>query len=343
MHQVELRARRDRPEVVRHHEARKAVAVSALALAVVAGLLVVGARRDNSVNQAAVLLGAAAPASAASAAGDLVGAPELAPAEEAAALAAVEPIEGAPTLAPDCRIAADSLRYGDSGPDVSCLQQALIRDGYLNATMTGAYDTETTAAVKELQESEALFVDGVTGRETALFLSVWRDEYANVVRTPPPTPGTYDSMGYELSPVASMGADAPPLPEDSGTGRRVVYSREEQRVWAVADDGTIIRSWLVTGSKYDNETPGTHTVYSRSEQSTAWNGAAILPLMIRYLKTDIGAIGFHGIPRHVADNSAYQTDAELGTRLSGGCQRQNNLDAQFMWAFADVGTTVVVV
>jgi hypothetical protein len=89
--------------------------------------------------------------------------------------------------------------------------------------------------------------------------------------------------------------------------------------------------------------PGFHEVYSRSEESTAWNGQAVLPLMIRYQKTDIGAIGFHAIPIHVSDGTVYQTDAELGTRLSGGCQRQNNLDAQFLWAFADVGTPVVVV
>ena len=86
-----------------------------------------------------------------------------------------------------------------------------------------------------------------------------------------------------------------------------------------------------------------HEVYSRSEWSTAWNGQAKLPLMIRYQKTDIGAIGFHGIPTHVSDGSAYQTEAELGTRLSGGCQRQANPDAAFLWAFAPVGTTVVVI
>jgi len=65
-------------------------------------------------------------------------------------------------------------------------------------------------------------------------------------------------------------------------------------------------------------------------------------LMIRYQKTEIGHIGFHAIPLHVADNSPYQTTDELGTRLSGGCQRQHNLDAKFLWAFADIGTTVVV-
>lgn len=64
--------------------------------------------------------------------------------------------------------------------------------------------------------------------------------------------------------------------------------------------------------------------------------------MVRWLKTDIGAIGFHALPRHVEDDSLYQTDDELGTRLSGGCQRQVDLDADFTWDFAQVGTKVVV-
>jgi hypothetical protein len=32
----------------------------------------------------------------------------------------------------------------------------------------------------------------------------------------------------------------------------------------------------------------------------------------------------------------------LGTRLSGGCTRQADLDADFMWDFAQIGTTVIV-
>ena len=132
------------------------------------------------------------------------------------------------------------------------------------------------------------------------------------------------------------------LPADSGSGKRVVYSRTGQRVWAVDKNDRVVRSWLVSGSKYNNEVPGTHEVYSRSEVSTAWNGKAFLPHMIRWLKTDIGNIGFHGIPRHVSDGSRYEKDSELGTRLSGGCQRQADLDADFMWDFAQIGTKVVV-
>ena len=241
-----------------------------------------------------------------------------------------------------CTIGAQSIRLSSQGDGVICLQQALADEGYYDGAIDGDFDNPTLSAVMVYQEDQGLFVDGVVGRESAIQLEIWPDEESLVVRTPPPPDGAMDSMGYRLSPVASVGADAPPLPDNSGEGRRVVYDRAGQRTWAVGDNGEIIRSWLVTGSQYSNEMPGTHTVYSRSEMSTAWNGQAWLPQMIRYQRTEIGHIGFHAIPLHVSDNSPYQGTDELGTRLSGGCQRQHNLDAAFMWAFADVGTTVVV-
>ena len=243
----------------------------------------------------------------------------------------------------DCTISLDTLRVGASGPNVTCLQAALASAGLYDGPQSGEFDNATYAAVRQAQEERDLFVDGVVGRETAISLGVWPDEESFVIRTPKPPAGAVDLMGYPLSSVSSAGSDAPPLPENSGSGRRIVYERAGQRVWAVGKDGSIIRSWLISGSKYSNETPGTHEVYSRSDMSTAWNGKAWLPQMVRYLRTDIGHIGFHAIPLHVEDDSPYQTEAELGTRLSGGCQRQANRDAAFLWDFAQVGTTVVVV
>ncbi|MBI4884021.1 MAG: peptidoglycan-binding protein [Actinobacteria bacterium] len=242
-----------------------------------------------------------------------------------------------------CIMVERSVNLGSSGPTVECLQTALKTDGIYTGAVTGVYDDATYAAVKALQLREDLFVDGLAGRETGLFLGIWPDEESLVVRTPAPAPGAVDLLGYPMSTVSSAGADAPPLPPDSGSGRRLVYSRAGQRIWAVDEDGQILRSWLISGSKYGNETPGTHQVYSRSEVSTAWNGKAYLPQMVRWLKTDIGAIGMHSIPIHVSDNTVYQTEAELGTRLSGGCQRQAPADADFVWAWADIGTVVVVV
>ena len=248
-----------------------------------------------------------------------------------------------PTGDEPCVMTELSLAGGDTGPSVTCLQEALIVAGFLDTAATGVYDNATASAVERLQTDRDLFVDGKTGRETALSLGVWPDENSLVIRTPPPAPGAVDLLGYELSSVATSGPDTPPLPPNSGSGRRLVYERAGQRIWAVGEDNVVIRSWLVSGSKYNNETPGTHAVYSRSDVSTAWNGKAFLYKMVRWLKTDIGAIGFHALPIHRADNTPYQTDAELGTRLSGGCQRQANLDADFTWDFAQIGTPVIVI
>jgi hypothetical protein len=256
----------------------------------------------------------------------------------------VPDLDGSDLTATDsCLMKVLTLRIGDTNDSVSCLQQALVDGGFYSGAVTGQFDAATFGAVEAMQADRDLFVDGVVGRETAISLGIWPDEESFVVRTPNPPSGAVDLMGFPLSSVASAGDDAPPLPPDSGSGRRLVYDRAGQRVWAIGKDGEIIRSWLVSGSKYSNELPGTHEVYSRSEMSTAWNGKAYLPKMVRWLKTDIGAIGFHSIPLHVDDNSPYQTEAELGSRLSGGCQRQAIRDADFLWEFAQVGTPVVVI
>ena len=271
------------------------------------------------------------------------------PAATGASTAGTVAADGAVDLVGDeassdgCTLAVQSTRYGDTGESVSCLQQALTAEGFYSGPVNGTFDQATDNAVRALQTDRDLFVDGVVGRESAISLGIWPDEAKLVVHTPPPAAGATDLWGYPLSSVAVSGPDAPPVPPNSGSGKRVVYDRAGQRVWAIDKDDVVIRSYLVAGSKYSNEMPGFHEVYSKSEMSTAWNGKAWLPLMVRYQKTDIGAIGFHAIPIHVNDNTPYMTEAEMGQRLSGGCQRQSNRDAKFMWDFADVGTTVVVI
>jgi putative peptidoglycan binding protein/L,D-transpeptidase-like protein len=249
---------------------------------------------------------------------------------------------GEETTGDGCTMKPESLRIGSTGDSVTCLQNALAAEGFYSGPVNGTYDQATATAVEKLQTDRDLYVDGVAGRESGKSLGIWPDEQLFVIRTPKPESGAVDLLGYPLSSVASAGDNAPPLPANSGSGKRLVYERISQRVWAVDDEGRIVRSWLVAGSQYSNELPGTHEVYSKSEQSTAWNGKAILPKMVRWLKTQRGAIGFHGIPIHVEDGSPYMTEDELGQRLSGGCQRQANRDADFTWEFADVGTTVVV-
>lgn len=142
------------------------------------------------------------------------------------------------------------------------------------------------------------------------------------------------------TPTASDAAAGHPLPAESGEGRRVVFSESQQRVWLVAGRDRVQHTYLVSGSIYDNLDPGTYSVYSRSEQAWGIDDSGSMKYFVRFAHGDNAAIGFHDIP--VDDGGPVQTVAELGTPLSHGCIRQRRADAKLLWAFAPVGTKVVV-
>lgn len=59
-----------------------------------------------------------------------------------------------------------TMRVGDSGGDVSTLQQKLSEAGYYSGSIDGNYGPDTEAAVRAYQEAHGLTVDGVAGAET---------------------------------------------------------------------------------------------------------------------------------------------------------------------------------
>lgn len=140
------------------------------------------------------------------------------------------------------------------------------------------------------------------------------------------------------NPVAP--ADDTALPKKSGTGRRVVFSQSRQRVWLVPAGHRVTRTYLVSGSVYDNLDPGTYEVYSRSEQAWGIDDSGTMKYFVRFAHGDNAAIGFHDIP--VNDGKRIQSVAQLGTPLSHGCIRQQRPDAIALWKFAPLGTAVVV-
>ncbi len=143
------------------------------------------------------------------------------------------------------------------------------------------------------------------------------------------------------SPVESpVEPPVEPLPAGSGQGRRVVFSEGDQRVWLVADRGRVQRSYLVSGSVYDNLDPGTYEVYSRSEHAIGVDDSGTMNLFVRFTQGENAAIGFHDIP--VDDGKRVQGVEALGTPTSHGCIRQRHADAKALWDFAPIGTTVVV-
>jgi lipoprotein-anchoring transpeptidase ErfK/SrfK len=141
------------------------------------------------------------------------------------------------------------------------------------------------------------------------------------------------------SSTSSSAADET-LPARSGQGRRVVFSESRQRVWLVGEGERVLRSYLVSGSVYDNLDPGTYEVYSRSEQAWGIDDSGTMRYFVRFAHGDNAAIGFHDIP--VDDGRPLQGVDELGTPRSHGCIRQRRADAKALWRFAPLGTTVVV-
>lgn len=150
------------------------------------------------------------------------------------------------------------------------------------------------------------------------------------------------AVAMVLTGVGTSGvAEAQGLPGDSGSGRRVVYSIGQQRVWWVEADNRVVNTYLVSGHR-TLPARGTYKVFSKSRYTTSLNGSARMEFMIRFTYGPTAAIGFHSIPvdRY---GRPLQSEASLGRPLSAGCIRQRYSDAQGLWNWAPVGTTVVVV
>ncbi|PUA82001.1 L,D-transpeptidase [Nocardioides currus] len=171
---------------------------------------------------------------------------------------------------------------------------------------------------------------GATIRETAVVAAAESAEAAD-----PPT------LLGPRAPEEGAAPDPEALPADTGQGRRVVFSETEQRVWLVRADGTVRRTYLVSGSVVDNLHPGTYAVYSTSRWAVGVDDSGVMEYFVRFAHGENAAIGFHTIPTKLG--TPLQTRAQLGTAQSHGCIRQATADAIALWKFAPEGTTVVVV
>jgi len=144
--------------------------------------------------------------------------------------------------------------------------------------------------------------------------------------------------------LTSGNALLPAPPVDTGLGRRIVYSLSAQQLWAYNADGSLARTYLVSGRRV--------LLYSRSKQlgsfkvfSKAKMGCIFpirCPFMVRFNRTALGNIGFHAIP-YSKEKGFWQTPAELGQPRSGGCVRAAPEDAQWLHGWAVRGDPVVVI
>ncbi|MBQ1094246.1 hypothetical protein KBY47_34795 [Streptomyces sp. B93] len=149
------------------------------------------------------------------------------------------------------------------------------------------------------------------------------------------TPRPSASATADAKPSASPSAKAPAaVPDDSGTGRRIVYSLGDRRVWLVDASDSPRRTFTVWPGTVSPD-PGAYEVSSRTEATTGSDGVEIENIVYFTAKSGV-SIGFS----NALDGSSPPPPAE-GAQTGG--VRMRAADGDALWAFGTAGTPVVVV
>ncbi|MEU7055205.1 hypothetical protein [Streptomyces sp. NPDC046197] len=123
------------------------------------------------------------------------------------------------------------------------------------------------------------------------------------------------------------------LPHGSGTGERVVYSVDDDRVWLVGPGNRVENTFKVSPGSVD-PLPGTYAVMSRSNAVTGTDGTPI-EHVVRFTSVGGVVIGFSA----AVNGAAPTPDPAVKT---GGI-RESRADGEAMWMFATIGQKVVVI
>ncbi|GAA2547451.1 MULTISPECIES: hypothetical protein [Streptomyces] len=147
-------------------------------------------------------------------------------------------------------------------------------------------------------------------------------------------------------PSASATADAKPsagpekekepaaVPADSGTGRRIVYSLGQKRVWLVDASDATRRSFTVWPGTVSPD-PGSYTIGDRTEATTGSDGVEVEHIIYFAAKSGVSVAFSNAVDGSSPPPAA--PDAKTGgIRVGKG-------DGKALWAFGTPGTTVRVV
>lgn len=193
-------------------------------------------------------------------------------------------------------------RSGDSGPEVAALQQRLLDLGYRPGAADGNFGAATASAVMAFQKREGLSRDGIAGPQVLARLQ------------------------------APQGAG--PRRGDAGPWVEVDLARQ---IVFVADGSGVVRTLNTsTGNGQPYSYPGQGTVKAITPTGTysvyrTVNAVDPSPLGVLYRPLYFtGGYALHGSPSVPAYPASH------------GCVRLSNADADWLWTFAGVGTSVTI-
>ncbi|GAA2225061.1 hypothetical protein GCM10010360_53000 [Streptomyces nogalater] len=178
------------------------------------------------------------------------------------------------------------------------------------------------------------WVTGLTTGATAVVvaLAVQADAGPHPTAAAVARPGASASASPHASAPASLPQE-PALPDDSGDGRRIVYSVGAKRVWLVDATGKPIRTFPVWPGTVDPR-PGRYSVIKRTQSLKGSDGVEIEHVM--YFTT---ADGVNVAFSNALDGSS--PPPANGQKLGG--IRLHKEDGAALWSFGDQGTRVAVV
>ncbi|OON78791.1 hypothetical protein [Streptomyces tsukubensis] len=119
------------------------------------------------------------------------------------------------------------------------------------------------------------------------------------------------------------------VPNDSGTGRRVVYSLARKRVWLIAESESTIRTFRVWPGNVP-PAQGEHPVTFRREEGTGSDGVRIEHAVY---------FGPQSASSNAVDGASPAPDSTVKT----GAIRESVADGTALWDFATNGTIIHVV
>jgi len=225
--------------------------------------------------------------------------------------------------------------------------------GYLLVGADGAVYPRGTARFRgSLANNEVSSSLIVAAAQTSDREGYWLVSQRGKVFTFGTAPHLGQMVAHELAPIGAfavnesggywmMTSEPPGVPHDSGSGRRVIFSNQRHRVWLIEPDGSISGNFFVSG-RADKPKPGSYQVFSKSRHTIAGHDDIRMEYMVRFTWGVEQAIGFHNIPID-GFGEAMQSEAQLGTYQSEGCVRLRDDQAAALFAWAKVGTQVVVV
>jgi hypothetical protein len=177
------------------------------------------------------------------------------------------------------------------------------------------------------------WVSGLTAGATAVVvaLAVQADHGPHpTTATVKPRPSASAGAHASATPKAPA---APALPDQSGTGRRIVYSLTGKRVWLVDATGKATRTFTVWPGTV-NPGPGRYAIIKRTPATTGSDGVAVEHILYFTVASGVN-IGFS----NAIDGSS--PPPANGKQIGG--IRLHKEDGAALWAFGDLNTRVTVV